>query len=201
MVFIDFDGTLVDLWPRYHAVFTTLCGLPEVTIDEYRFVKQTFHYDEKVAEYFGKKLPCEYFQKKSLMLEQKDYLALDRLFLPESMINHLFEHNAVLLTKRRNKANFLWELDTLNLKINAVVLNRQSKKEWIKEHYSNEKSCIIGDSLEDLEAGLLDNVEAYMVNYGIGTVEQFINTKTAFQMIESPKQIIDIVRGKTNAVS
>ena len=39
MVFIDFDGTIIDLWPRYCSVFNSILHL-RVAVDEYRAIKQ-----------------------------------------------------------------------------------------------------------------------------------------------------------------
>ena len=34
MIFLDLDGTLLNLWPRYHAVFVELTGI-HITLSTY----------------------------------------------------------------------------------------------------------------------------------------------------------------------
>lgn len=195
MIFLDFDGTLIDLWPRYHAVFTDLCELTGISLDLYKKAKREFHKDELVANHFGKELPAMYFEKKAQLLEDKNYLRLDRLFLSVNLINQTFQNsNAVLLTKRRNKANFLWELDELGIRIRSKVLCSQSKKEWIQANYNNEKCYIFGDYLNDLEAASLENVDAYMVLFGLGTENQFAKANIPYEAVDTPEQIIELAR-------
>ena len=78
MRFIDFDGTLVDLWPRYYHVFCSLLNIEWVKIDEYKRAKQKLGKDELVAQYFGKQLGKTYFEEKSIALEEKEFLKYDQ---------------------------------------------------------------------------------------------------------------------------
>ncbi|MCH5303920.1 MAG: HAD family hydrolase [Ruminococcus sp.] len=202
MIFVDFDGTLVDLWPRYHAVFTALCDLNSVTVQEYKEVKQRLVFDEKVAKYFGKKLCKNYFEKKAKLLEDKEYLALDRLFLQPEAINQAFiKNDAILLSKRRNKKHFKWELEQMGLYVPSIVISDTSKKDWILEEFPGKRCIIIGDSIADLEAAQLNNVNAFMVDFGLGTEEQFIRSGIPFRMLRAATQILDIMEGYKNAIS
>lgn len=75
----DFDGTLIDLWPRYHAVFCGLLGI-DISLEAYREIKKRLVKDEMVAHYFGAHLPDGYFEQKSKRLEDREYFLLDKPF-------------------------------------------------------------------------------------------------------------------------
>lgn len=201
MIFVDFDGTLIDLWPRYHAVFSSLLEL-DVSLHQYKKIKQRLVLDEKVAEFFGKTLNEKYFIHKAELLERKDYLALDKLVLSPEIVNDSFDNNhSIVLTKRRNPENFAWELDSLGLKVVSKVLTHTSKKNCVANDCHTEKSIVIGDSLADLEVASLSYVKAYMVLYGLGTVKQFDSRQIPYSLISSPNQIIDIMEGYHHAIS
>ena len=75
MRFIDLDGTLLDLWPRYHKVFCTLLDVRNISLEQYRKRKQKYGKDEIVARSFGCELPENFFLRKAQLLESKEYLA------------------------------------------------------------------------------------------------------------------------------
>ena len=80
MLIFDLDGTLLDLWPKYHYVFCQLTQAEDISKDDYKRAKQILHKDQLVAEHFGYKLPPDYFQQKALLLEAEPVLMLDKLF-------------------------------------------------------------------------------------------------------------------------
>lgn len=172
MRFIDLDGTLVDLWPRYYQVFCTLLHAGNVTLEQYKKSKQQYIKDEKVAKSLGYKLPKGYFFEKAQLLEEKKYLALDHLLMTKEEIKNIFGNKkTILLTKRRFPEHLEWQLNQWGLHIPTVTVS-DTKLQWLQEHCS-EKSIIVGDSLMDLEAGKLDIIFPLMVGYGLGTKAQF----------------------------
>lgn len=190
MLFLDFDGTLVDLWPRFHAVFCALSNASGLTLDEYKRIKQKLARDEAVAGHFEIRLREDYFQRKKILLESKRFLKLDKPFWNPSRLNEIFRRKeAILLTKRRYPQNLRWELNRLRLRISARVLSAQSKAEWIQLHYPSENSIIIGDSLADLEAAALPNVTAVMVEYGLETSERFQSSGLPFLLLKTPEDL------------
>lgn len=174
MILIDFDGTIIDLWPRYHAVF---CDLTEnsISLSEYRKLKQHYKKDELLAHTLGLKLPTDYFIKKALLLEDCYYLSYDKLLIPKDSLLRLFnQSDTIILTKRRNPENFIWELDYLGLsdiRFKAIC-TKKSKLEWAKENVT-ERSIIIGDDVRDLQVAILKYVDAIMVLTGLGTSEDY----------------------------
>ena len=197
MIFLDFDGTLVDLWPRYYAVFCDLTKLNNVSLSEYRHTKQKLIKDSLVTEYFGQKLSSDYFEKKRIMLEEKKYLSLDKLFFEKEEIQCLLKKNCIILSKRRNRNNFYWQLDNLGIKCNAYVV--ENKLEWIQAHASNENHIIIGDSVDDLKVGMLPNVTAWMVGYGVNVKEQFRDIDHRF--FSCPSDLLTALKEEINKIA
>lgn len=191
MVFLDFDGTLIDLWPRFYAVFRELSGAFDLTLDEYKTVKRKLVKDESIADYLHVRLQENYFQKKKILLESKRFLELDRLLLDSDRLNAIARKkgNILILTKRRFPENLAWELNALGLQIPAQTVCDESKADWIQQHYPFESNVMIGDSLVDLEAGNLPNVKAVMVNYGLGEKELFCSSGVPFTLLETPKEL------------
>lgn len=191
MVFLDFDGTLVDIWPRFYAAFCELSDAVRLTLEEYRSVKRRLVRDEAIADYLHVHLRENYFQRKKVLLESKRLLKLDRLLLDSDRLNAIIRKkgNILLLTKRRFPQNLAWELDALGLQMPAQVLRERSKAEWIQAHYPTEESVIIGDSVADLEAGNLPSVKAVMVSYGLGANESFSSAGIPFTLLETPMEL------------
>lgn len=201
MIFFDFDGTIVDLWPRYFAVFSELLNLESIDIAEYKEQKQLLIRDDKVAKHFGKQLPFNYFNRKAHLLEKHEYLILDKLFFSKQLINEFFsKYHAMILTKRRDNNSFEKELKLLNINVPKKVISDGTKAKWIEENYKEEKCIIIGDSIADLEAGKLINTDAYMVNYGLGTKGQFDKTGIPYCGFLTRKDVIEILKGNSNGI-
>ena len=69
MVFLDFDGTIVNLWPRYYRAFCMASGAAGVTQAQYLAAKRRFPADGKLAEHLQVPLPDGYFSRKRGLLE------------------------------------------------------------------------------------------------------------------------------------
>ena len=190
MIILDFDGTLVDLWPRYYAVFRDLTGYNNLKPKKYKLVKQLLVTDDKVADYLGISLQDDYFEQKRELLENDKYLALDKLFFTERELALLTSLNPIILTSRHNIDNFYKQLSVLGIKCPAYATNNKSKKNWILENFPSQQGIIIGDSITDLEVATLPNMKAWMVGYGLQTRKSFKTTGITFNYIASPRDLI-----------
>lgn len=190
MIYLDFDGTLVDLWPRYFAVFSDLLDLKDLSLDEYKKCKLKYKRDSYVAKCFGKTLSETYFEKKRVLLESREYLMLDSLFISASTLNNFPKDEIMILTKRRDRSAFCWQLDQLDIDIPFCVLDdERTKVNWIKQFKSQERGIIIGDTIADLECGINDFVYPYMVGTGLGSKAEFDKLGITYKFYES---IIDV---------
>ena len=190
MILIDFDGTITDVWPRFYSVFTELLGLTDVSLEQYREVKQKSRRDADVAAYFGKELPEEYFSRKKDMLEEKAFLLKDTLYFYPETINGWLVKGTRILTKRRKPDCFFWQLDRLGIQPMAYVVTDLSKKEWIERNTDQRtKTIIIGDSEAEIQAGELPNVEAWLVGYGLTSREHFDSYHIPYRYFDTPGQL------------
>lgn len=194
MIFIDLDGTLLDIWERFYKVFCELTGAEGITLEQYKKSKKCFLRDEKLAEIYGYRLPEDYFVKKAVMLEDKNFLESDKLYFPKELIKELEQKEVVILTKRRNFSNLEWELKKLEVSIPFVMVNQETKCQWIRKKYRNETCIVIGDSNMDLETGRLENVRNVMAGYGIGSKRQFDEMDIPYKYVETVNEMEKYLR-------
>ena len=192
MMLIDFDGTIVDLWARYHAVFCRLTGA-QIDQQQYKVAKQQYKRDEDLARYFGLLLPSDYFTRKALLLEDPQYLALDRLLLPgEKLLRFMAQQDAKILTARRYPENLLWELNNLGLSAlqNRVICTNEPKVKWVAAHAAG-KGYIIGDDVRDLQTITVSNLDSVMVQTGLCTPADFSKTGLRYELVQTLEEFID----------
>lgn len=180
MIFFDFDGTIVDVWPRYHQVFLTASKIFGIPFSLYRDTKQALISDRSVANHLGIKLPSEYFEQKRSLLEAEEFLRLDTLLLPsEELLSFFSQYDCRILTNRRRITAFEKEMENLGLRDlteKAIILNPESKirkKRFIEENFPQGFHIIVGDSEAEWEAADLKNVYAILVQTGLRRPENF----------------------------
>lgn len=170
---VDFDGTIVDLWPRYYQVFCDINKVDFVSFDKYVNYKRQYSKDSIVAEKLGITLSDDYFCKKRNKLEEMEYLKKDNLLIKrEKLLNFFQNNNSCILTKRRNINNFYKELEYLKLnelinKSFVIEDDKKTKIEWIKNNIFDEDFTIVGDGIEEYNVRSMDKSIVYMVNSGI----------------------------------
>lgn len=174
MIFLDFDGTIVNLWPRYYAVFCAASQSADIPYDLYVSAKRNKLRDEAVARALGVDLPPDYFEKKRQLLETQAMLRKDTPWLPTELLQKLFAQEPCrILTMRRREDLFFQQLSWLHLEDlqqYSIVLDPDSgikKADYLKANYSEGNHTIIGDSAAELEAGRLANVQAILVTSGL----------------------------------
>lgn len=184
MIFFDFDGTVVNLWPRYHQVFLAASEISGISQRDYMKAKRVLVSDSEVARYFGETLPEGYFAKKRILLEAEDYLQLDTPLVSPAKLNAMFsKFECRFLTNRRRTAAFLAELENLGfgqLSDRAIILDPDrgiSKKEFLARNFSQSPHIVIGDSESEWETASLENIRAILVRTGLRQPEDFHLTK------------------------
>lgn len=183
MIFFDFDGTVVNLWPRYYQVFLAASEISGISQRDYMKAKRVLVSDSEVARYFGRMLPEGYFEKKRILLESEDYLRLDKLLVSPAKLNAMFsKFECRFLTSRRRAAAFLAEMEHLglgHLSDQAIVLDPDcgSKKGFLARNFSRFSHIVIGDSKAEWETAALENICAVLVRTGLRQPEDFHLTK------------------------
>lgn len=203
MIFFDFDGTVVDLWPRYHQVFLATSGLSDISQRDYMEAKRALVSDHKVIRHFGGVLPKGYFRKKRILLEAEDYLQLDVLLVSPAELNAIFlSEECRFLTCRRCPNAFLSEMDGLglgHLSGQVIVLNPDqgvSKKEYLTQTASRTPHIVVGDSKAEWEAAS-DNVRVVLVRTGLRWPEDFPLTERHTVVSSVSVFISDYLSGKS----
>lgn len=191
MILLDFDGTIIDLWPRYHAVFCELSGV-DIDIRTYKSLKQELKKDEILFRQLSLEMSSDYFLRKRKLLEDKEFLKRDKLIVDkENLIEFVHKNNVKILTARRYPDNFIWELDYLGLselKYSSICVS-EPKKDWVKSNVLS-GGVIIGDDVKDLQVALNAKFSAIMVLSGLGTNYDFSETKIEYKVADTLQDII-----------
>lgn len=200
--FVDFDGTIVDVWARYFEVFCACAMVPSESVDfqEYRRCKLRLHRDRQVAAALGIRCSDDesnWTVRKRKLLESDDMLALDQLLAePDALLAWFGERNARILTKRRDPIMFNRQLKALGLNSlsdDAVVLNPDTsagKMEWILEHESGPVT-MIGDSPEDMRVFRRPRSRALFVDTGLWTWNDICSRGLDCENVQSLANLID----------
>lgn len=181
-VFLDFDGTLVDVFPRYFGILSSfLSDLTNIKMDFYKYkkLKRLGKKDHLIVKETlnGFNLDIiEYVKYKQENLEHFSWLKKDLIIgSPKIEIEKLKNHGyrVVLLTQRRNKSNLFKQLDYLNITeiFDDVIVvyphkHINSKSEFISKNYST-LDIIIGDSYTEIQTSQLLNIQGFFVDSGL----------------------------------
>jgi phosphoglycolate phosphatase len=196
-IFIDFDGTIVDVWRRYYTVFSDIVKYAPIDFDQYKALRNKRYSDLDVAKKFQIILPSDFRIVKLKMLEEERYLHFDNLLIsPKIFTSFVISNNAIILTKRIDKTMFFRQLAWLGLgtlENNSVVLGSGiEKKDWIKNHFAGKRIVMIGDSDKDAEVGQLQDALAVIVNTGFG-VSNELTEKSNTTKVDDINKAIDFI--------
>ena len=191
-ILLDFDGTVIDFWARYHAVFCKLTGC-NVRLDIYKQLKRMCKTDTKLAEELDVELPADYRDAKLKLLESDEYLDMDTLLISrDKLIDFVNKNDVIVLSRRNDESALKREFVRLNLSelLPNIVCINSSKREWVRDNIKDE-AIIIGDDVRDLHAGEFSKIRAVMVLTGIGTKEAFDEEKIPYELVESLEEYIE----------
>lgn len=172
-VFVDIDGTVIDIWEKYYQVFrdSVICG--DISFEDYKKLKWIYRKDDIVASQSGCILSDGYYLQKKELLESELYLRFDYPLIHPTKLKRLFgKYNMRVLTKRKYPDRLYNELKRLNLSFlldDIVVLGwgNQVKKNWIADNYADSSVIMIGDGEEELAVSELSQSVVIMVNSGL----------------------------------
>lgn len=181
-IYIDFDGTLVDVNYRYFSIFNEYINNKyslKIDFKNYINLKRTGLKDHKILEIFFGELNFdieEYLIFKRLKLEDVEYLNTDKLIGNPSEFAKLCNNlnfKIILLTQRNNLNNLKLQLSNLKIqhlfKKIVVVPPKEGvnvKYEYLK-HYVDISDIIIGDSTSELDAGNILGLSTFFVDTGL----------------------------------
>ena len=164
-LFLDFDGTLVDVSERFYRIFSDflkLKGILDVPEkDEYRKLKRRLVYDPEIFKFLGLRIEWEEYRKwKWENVEDPGYLLFDTPLCDiRDLVCKLRDkgYQVYVLTARRKPRNFWEELKRLKLHdlFDDVFItgdySLDSKKRMIEDIVEPE-DIIVGDSEMEIHA-------------------------------------------------
>lgn len=181
VVYVDFDGTIVDVFPRYYIVLNRFLNNYYGRGIDY----QTFYIEKRNGEkehiIVKKNLKINldieaYLQYKKEKLEEKENLKIDR-FIGKPFETYQYikskGFDVIVLSQRRNKENFEWQLQELKYRMfcdEAICLYPQSQgnaKLAFLEGRAEAGDIIIGDSQIEMECSKKLGISGCFVNTGL----------------------------------
>jgi phosphoglycolate phosphatase len=164
-LFLDLDGTIIDVSERYYRVYAKALGseAPALTQQQYWELKRRrIPEDHIIAEHHPAAVLDEYTRRRQLLIEDPQYLHFDALF-PETLpaLTALSKRNQLyLVTLRRSAENLQKEIDSLGIRhLFTAVLTTPSgnapseDKERLIRPFSGTANWIVGDTEADILAG------------------------------------------------
>lgn len=185
-IYLDLDGTLIDVWARYHAIFRdflTSKGLKVPELHEYREVKRKIGADSAVLRHFvpnGEALAPAFMPFKHARLEAPEYLAYDTPIGDISRFRAAAEKGATLsiITMRHHEDRLRAQLAALGL--DAKVDNTYCVKPQKGHNPKIERlvglatpaDAILGDSPTDVMCGQYFGMQTFFVETGLFSWER-----------------------------
>lgn len=178
-VYVDFDGTIVDVFARYYGILKTYIGGEEKAeqLNAYIKMKRSGRKDHEIAkECWGKSIDIsDYLTFKRKNLEEEKWLRTDTVIgEPENAYHELKKKGYVvkLLSQRRSKENFVKQLGWLGLE-NAfddwtivAPLHENAKLLFLKS-VIHKGDILIGDGKLEMECAEKLNVQGFFVQTGL----------------------------------
>jgi Predicted phosphatases len=200
VIYIDLDGTLLDVWPRYYAVmnkFLERHGLFALSLNEYKRQKLQWIRDEAILRHAafgypdgGKGLLPIYRCWKQEALESATMLWLDQ---PIGRLNEFAayvgpSYRLHLISIRRDPKLAMRQLRRLNLiapfeRIDFVSPSQTGNPKWEAiRNRTCSQDIMIGDSEIDLACGSMLGLRTFHVRTGLRSFEFASSSYPAYEL-------------------
>ncbi len=178
-IFLDFDGTLLDQFPRLIAAHRKALGTHPMTItpDAYWALKQGAVPESEILDRHYPDVPAEeYLQTRLSLLETPELLAEDRLFPDalESLRTLRAGHDLMIVTVRAERGLLDAQVEALDLTgaVSRVLTAPSGSAPWevkagLMRPYAKPGDWIIGDTEADIRGGKLAGIHTCGVTSGI----------------------------------
>jgi phosphoglycolate phosphatase-like HAD superfamily hydrolase len=211
-VYVDFDGTIVDVMPRYHGILESYIKREkfiEIDFNKYKSLKRKGIKDYDIVKRLceGNEIDLEdYLKFKRLNLENFKWLKKDIIIgSPEEAYHKLQNqgYRVVLLTQRYIEKNLHKQVKMLNIEkcFDEIIVvkplpNQNAKIKYLK-NIINIEDIIIGDSRDEMETAEKLNIAGFFVTSGLwnesfaGPIAQvFNNYNTVVDYIVGERVVI-----------
>jgi len=209
-IFLDLDGTLLDISDRYYKIYSDLMkifDIQPVSKTEYWRAKRSGQ-EEALLKKTNVPL-ANYYDKRMHMLELSDYLRLDKKSNGVERVLSQLEadnHRVFLVTLRRSRLNLFRQLRHLGLLgfFNTILQCRDEEaKPWrvkaslISQEVDFEKKCsvMVGDTETDILAAKHLGISSVAVSCGLRTRMVLLTFKPNYvirRIVDLPRIIQDI---------
>jgi phosphoglycolate phosphatase-like HAD superfamily hydrolase len=203
-IFIDLDGTLVDISNRHYQAYrdstAQFFGQPLEKTKYWQLKVQGTPWS-KLLKISGlsSELEEQFLKDFADRIEQIKYLKLDSLVpgATQTLQRLSSQHNCYLITLRRNKENLVKQIHWLDLgRYFIEILQADSKNtfkvELIKARLNGDKGIVIGDTEEDIQTGKKLGLTTISVLNGIRSKEVLAALKPD-HIIDSIEQLDSII--------
>lgn len=164
-LFIDLDGTVLDVSNRLYRIYANLLKelqmTPMYSKEQYMALKRKgLSEDAIIKKQTSGFISRRYMARRQALVETPEYLSYD---LVNKGVREFFEaiidsHNIVLVTRRKNKdilAQQLENLDLLKYFADIVICQEELKEDSIRKSkcFIPDNSIVVGDTEDDVVAG------------------------------------------------
>jgi len=177
-IFFDLDGTLIDSSKRMYNLFCTLNTNCKMSYNEYWDIKKQGHSQKQMlTNYYNySNEMCEIFHKEWMEnIENQSLLLLDTPFKDaiETLKKLSRKNDLFIVTARQNKNLTIKQITNFKLidySKDVLITEQKVKKEKIimqNIDSLNINDIIIGDTKEDVDAGLALNIKKFGITTGM----------------------------------
>lgn len=196
-VFIDIDGTILDITKRYYYVFCDCLVDGKLSFECYKNLKMRYVKDSEIARLAEVRLRNDYFDVKKEMLESEKYLVYDTpIISPTDLKTFTEKHCVYALSKRRYADRLKNQLKKLGFDflLNSLTVldwGKEVKKQWIEKNVGDEEIILIGDGEEEVCAAQLNNVKLVLVKSGLYVPKACVDSVQVVNDISQALSLID----------
>lgn len=197
-IFIDLDGTILDISNKYNNLFSLLRNKYNLrNTDYWKLRSGGIGLSEALLSLgISSDRVGEFRSEWALNVERNEMLEFDRIIdgVQEKLISLSSDKNIILCTARANAQNLNAQLKKIGIfEIFAEILivrQGDSKSKSISNYYQSNlvnkspEDWMIGDTLEDIQAGISAGLKTCGVLTGLGTLPIF-NEAGASQICDS----------------
>lgn len=189
VIYLDLDGTLLDVWPRYYAVIRSFLESMQIiplSLDEYKKLKWLWVQDEAIIRHAARNHPLDaddlvpsYPLWKRARLESRELLQWDepigQLHAFAAQLTPAYRLN--LISVRRNHEAAMQQLQDLNMiepfeRIDLVMPSHARNPKWeALRTRAGPRDLIVGDSETDIGCGAMLGLRSFHVQTGLRSFE------------------------------
>ncbi|TJY43091.1 HAD family hydrolase [Cohnella pontilimi] len=189
VIYIDLDGTLLDVWFRYYTIMRTFFDsvhLPFISLDDYKRLKWRWVQDEAIIQHATKDQPLAAHELvPSYQVWKRERLESQALLQWDEPIGQLHAFAARLkpayrlnlISVRRDHEAARRQLQELNMmapfeRIDWVSPSRERNPKWeALKNRADRGDLIVGDSETDIGCGSMLGLRSFHVQTGLRSFE------------------------------